>query len=206
MPRAALRCPGCQGERGWAREWRGLPVVRLEALSVCGLPTQLTRTVPLSVISAKVKLALLCRSMFWLYTSVLNALRGSPEKKSVSCLCRPICLACDSSYTRVCPCLSPSFVIAYIFEVVQQVGNSFAFRVGEDIVVVYFRAACGNDKRVSLGDAGPGICRCRRVGRGLGCACTYWCSSNTVAGRSTWSSAAAAQDDLALELLLSRQV
>lgn len=40
--------------------------------------------VPLSVISAKVKLADLCKSMLSEYTSVDNARRGSPEKKSVS--------------------------------------------------------------------------------------------------------------------------
>jgi len=39
------------------------------------------------VISAKVKLADLCKSMLSEYTSVLNALRGSPEKKSVSARC-----------------------------------------------------------------------------------------------------------------------
>jgi hypothetical protein len=39
---------------------------------------------PLSVISAKVKLALLCKSMFSEYTRVLRARSGSPEKKSVS--------------------------------------------------------------------------------------------------------------------------
>lgn len=40
--------------------------------------------VPLSVISAKVKLADLCKSMLSEYTSVDKARRGSPEKKSVS--------------------------------------------------------------------------------------------------------------------------
>lgn len=36
------------------------------------------------MISAKVKLADLCKSMLSEYTRVLNARRGSPEKKSVS--------------------------------------------------------------------------------------------------------------------------
>lgn len=36
------------------------------------------------MISAKVKLADLCKSMLSEYTSVLNARSGSPEKKSVS--------------------------------------------------------------------------------------------------------------------------
>lgn len=40
--------------------------------------------VPRSVISAKVKLADLCKSMLSEYTRVDNARRGSPEKKSVS--------------------------------------------------------------------------------------------------------------------------
>lgn len=40
--------------------------------------------VPLSVISANVKLADRCKSMLSEYTRVLNARRGSPEKKSVS--------------------------------------------------------------------------------------------------------------------------
>lgn len=30
----------------------------------------------------------------------------------------------------------------YVFEVVEEVGDSFAFRVGKDIVVVDFGAAC----------------------------------------------------------------
>jgi hypothetical protein len=43
--------------------------------------------VPRSVISAKVKLADRCKSMLSEYTRVLNARRGSPEKKSVSARC-----------------------------------------------------------------------------------------------------------------------
>jgi hypothetical protein len=43
--------------------------------------------IPRSVISANVKLALRCRSTLSEYTSVLNALKGSPEKKSVSPRC-----------------------------------------------------------------------------------------------------------------------
>jgi hypothetical protein len=42
---------------------------------------------PRSVISAKVRLALRCRSTLSEYTSVLSARRGSPEKKSVSARC-----------------------------------------------------------------------------------------------------------------------
>jgi hypothetical protein len=45
------------------------------------------RAIPRSVISAKVKLALRCKSMFSENTSVLSARRGSPEKKSVSPRC-----------------------------------------------------------------------------------------------------------------------
>ena len=45
---------------------------------------------PLSVISANVKLALRCKSMLSEYTNVLNARRGSPEKKSVSALWKGI--------------------------------------------------------------------------------------------------------------------
>ena len=41
-------------------------------------------SVPLSVISAKVRLALRWRSMLSEKTKVLSARRGSPEKKSVS--------------------------------------------------------------------------------------------------------------------------
>ena len=51
--------------------------------SMQGLPLQ--GGLPLSVISAKVKLALRCRSTLSEYTRVVSALRGSPEKKSVSC-------------------------------------------------------------------------------------------------------------------------
>lgn len=40
--------------------------------------------IPLSVISANVKLADRCKSMLSEYTRVLSARRGSPEKKSVS--------------------------------------------------------------------------------------------------------------------------
>jgi hypothetical protein len=43
--------------------------------------------IPLSVISAKVKLADRCKSILSEYTSVLSARRGSPEKKSVSARC-----------------------------------------------------------------------------------------------------------------------
>lgn len=45
------------------------------------------RSVPRSVISANVKLALRWRSMFSEKTSVLRARRGSPAKKSVSPRC-----------------------------------------------------------------------------------------------------------------------
>lgn len=46
------------------------------------------KNMPLSVISAKVKLALRCRSRLSEKTRVLSARRGSPEKKSVSPLFR----------------------------------------------------------------------------------------------------------------------
>jgi len=45
-----------------------------------------------SVISAKVKLADRCKSMLSEYTRVLNARRGSPEKKSVSARCGSQCV------------------------------------------------------------------------------------------------------------------
>jgi len=44
-------------------------------------------SLPLSVISANVKLALLCKSRLSEYTSVLNACKGGPEKKSTSARC-----------------------------------------------------------------------------------------------------------------------
>ena len=44
------------------------------------------RNVPRSVISAKVRLALRCRSTFSEYTRVLRDRKGSPAKKSVSVL------------------------------------------------------------------------------------------------------------------------
>ena len=47
--------------------------------------------VPRSVISAKVRLALRCRSTLSEYTSVLKARSGSPVKKSYS----PRCLQCQ---------------------------------------------------------------------------------------------------------------
>ena len=51
------------------------------------MPASPSFDVPRSVISAKVKLALRCRSIFSEKTRVLRARRGSPEKKSVSPRC-----------------------------------------------------------------------------------------------------------------------
>lgn len=51
---------------------------------------QASAVIPLSVISANVKLALRCKSTFSEYTRVLNERKGSPEKKSVS----PLCYGC----------------------------------------------------------------------------------------------------------------
>ena len=65
-------------------------------------------SVPRSVISANVKLALRCRSTFSEYTRVLKERRGSPVKKSVSCRCGPChhkliqCKAVIHTFSRYC--------------------------------------------------------------------------------------------------------
>jgi hypothetical protein len=84
---------------GWARAYRGQLRGHLRSLVLAlrhrpcvAAPETATKAVrrlgiPRSVISAKVKLALRCRSMFSEKTSVLRARSGSPEKKSVSPRC-----------------------------------------------------------------------------------------------------------------------
>lgn len=65
---------------GWlARLLAHLPV----EVSIFRDPTS-AASIPRSVISAKVKLALRCRSTFSEYTRVLSDRKGSPVKKSVS--------------------------------------------------------------------------------------------------------------------------
>lgn len=93
LPSAALaaRCTSMSGF--WRRNKIGSRVSRSTSLtsaiialdeSVRGVREE---CVPRSVISAKVRLADLCKSMLSEYTSVLNARSGSPEKKSVSARC-----------------------------------------------------------------------------------------------------------------------
>jgi hypothetical protein len=74
-----------------------------------------------SVISAKVKLADRCKSMFSEYTRVLNARRGSPEKKSVSA-------RCERSVYRSYMTLAWAWGV-YILEEAQQIGNGLPFAV-----------------------------------------------------------------------------
>lgn len=97
---------------------------------------------PLSVISAKVKLALRCRSMLCEYTRVLRALRGSPVKKSVSCRCRRASVKMFRQSTRV---------YTDIFEEIQQICNSFPLAVGENIVIIYLAPTYCKSSVISIG-------------------------------------------------------
>lgn len=82
---AGPRDQGSGARRGWAQACHGRLREHLRAIVVRhGKSSWVRDRVPLSVISAKVKLADLCKSMLSEYTSVDNARRGSPEKKSVS--------------------------------------------------------------------------------------------------------------------------
>ena len=84
---AGLLYLGFRGGRGSVRGSRGLRVGHLwQSRQHISRVSYLFHALPRSVISANVKLALRCKSMFWLYTSVLNAAKGSPVKKSVSAL------------------------------------------------------------------------------------------------------------------------
>jgi hypothetical protein len=95
LPSAALAAR-CTSRSGFCSRNRiGSSVSRSTSLtSACGHGQQWFNSrqtqrrgrvqVPRSVISAKVKLADRCKSMLSEYTRVLNARRGSPEKKSVS--------------------------------------------------------------------------------------------------------------------------
>lgn len=83
--------------------------------------------VPLSVISAKVKLADLCKSMLSEYTRVLNALRGAPEKKSVSARC--------SGSVGAGRGHEGSDGQTDVFQEAEQVGHSFPLAVGQDWIV-----------------------------------------------------------------------
>ena len=85
---AGPRDQGSGARRGWAQACHGRLREHLRAIVVRhGKSSWVRDRVPLSVISAKVKLADLCKSMLSEYTSVDNARRGSPEKKSVSARC-----------------------------------------------------------------------------------------------------------------------
>lgn len=123
----------------------------------CAIPA--LSTIPLSVISANVRLALRCRSMFWLYTSVLKAFSGSPEKKSVSARCGFLCQRVRSlsftlpkSWRKLKSEIGP--MLAYIFEVVEEVGHCFPLRVGESIFVVYLSTSCMGMMSVRFMSAG----------------------------------------------------
>ena len=41
----------------------------------------------------------------------------------------------------------------YILEVIEEIGHGFAFGIGEDIVVVYFRAAYTRERWSALGSS-----------------------------------------------------
>src|SRR6516162_3928218 len=80
---------------------------------------------PLSVISAKVKLALRCRSILSENTRVLKARRGSPEKKSVS-----------PRYSDISNILAGGPVGgANVFQILEEISNSFPLVVGKDGLV-----------------------------------------------------------------------
>ena len=85
-----------------------------------------TSLTSLSVISAKVKLADRCKSMLSEYTRVLNARKGSPEKKSVSA--RYGLVSMVEVRGRV------SWGV-YILEEAEQVGNGFPFAVCQHWVI-----------------------------------------------------------------------
>lgn len=97
--------------------------------------------VPRSVISANVKLALRCRSMFSEKTSVLRARSGSPEKKSVS----PRCIRRDKSAFRHerqrgendgQQHRKPSSARrTHVFEILKKVGNRLSLAIGESGLV-----------------------------------------------------------------------
>lgn len=85
--------------------------------------------------------------MFWLYTSVLRAFRGSPEKKSVSALCLRKWLAIVhrrdvSSHLERQQGAIRRAGVTYVLEIVEEVGDRFALGIGKDIIIVDFRAAC----------------------------------------------------------------
>jgi hypothetical protein len=83
--------------------------------------------VPLSVISAKVKLADLCKSMLSEYTSVLNARRGSPEKKSVSARWEDVLAGAVRC--------ADGWVTMYIFQEAQEIGDGFSLAVCQHRVI-----------------------------------------------------------------------
>jgi hypothetical protein len=93
---------------------------------------------PLSVISAKVKLADLCKSMLSEYTRVLNARRGSPEKKSVSARC---------SGSEWGSWGAAGFMgCTDVLQEAQQIGDGLALAVGQHgIVYAVLGATCRND-------------------------------------------------------------
>ena len=76
---------------------------------------------------------------------MLRALSGSPEKKSVSALCVSSTISMrtftESAHHPIANRAGLEECLCYIFEVVKKIGHSFALRVCENIVVVYFRAA-----------------------------------------------------------------
>ena len=79
------------------------------------------RRIPRSVISAKVKLADRCKSMFSEYTKVLNARRGSPEKKSVSA-------RYEGSASR-CSGVGWGEEVTNVLEEAEQVGDGFPLAI-----------------------------------------------------------------------------
>lgn len=84
----------------------------------------LAEPIPLSVISAKVKLADLCKSILSEYTRVLNARRGSPEKKSVSARCGGVSTGAQ-----------PQWKMTDILEKAQKIGDGLPLTVCEYRIV-----------------------------------------------------------------------
>jgi hypothetical protein len=82
------------------------------------------------VISANVKLALRCRSILSENTRVLRARSGSPEKKSVSALWSYVSIVSKLQSHDQAPGMATD-----IFEVLEEVGDSLSFAIGEDVLV-----------------------------------------------------------------------
>lgn len=91
--------------------------------AICETKVLACTNIPRSVISAKVRLALRCKSILSEKTKVLRARNGSPEKKSVSPRCSFISHRLFSG---------PCRWLAYILKVLEQICNSLTLAVGQN--------------------------------------------------------------------------